>query len=113
MHADSNDRQNGFLTLGIRGEGDAILANGMETRLKGSLAWRHALGDVTPDAQVSFSGGGGFSVSGLSVERDVALIDIGAEMKFSPSASLDLGYRGQIGDASQDHAISAAFSMRF
>ncbi len=113
LHVDRTERQNGFLTLGIRGDGDAFLANGVETRLTGSLAWRHAVGDVTPNAQMSFSGGGDFSVSGLAVERDVALIDIGADMKFSPLTSLDLGYRGQIGVSSQDHGISAAFSMRF
>lgn len=100
-------------TLGLRasrqfsfGEGALITASGM-------MGWRHALGDVTPEAALAFSGGGGFLNRGLSVAKDALVMEAGFNVDLSERTRLGLEYNGQAGDRFVDNSVKANLTVKF
>lgn len=107
-----SDMDTTFTTIGARA--DAVLPLGETTaRLNGGIGWRHASGDIAPDAQMAFSGSDSFTISGIPIARDALLLDLGVEMAFSPSATLSVSYSGQFGSSVSEHAGKASLEMAF
>ncbi len=70
-----------------------------------SAGWRHAYGNVNPQARLVYDGGKRYSVQGAPIARDAALMELGATLNLSRNATLTLGYAGQFGNSRQrDHA---------
>lgn len=90
-------------TLGVRAHGDFKLA-GKDARLKGSLGWRHAFGDVTPTVTVALEGSDRFTVAGAQLARNTALVGMQADVALSRYAAFELGYQGEYGSGTRDHA---------
>ncbi|MGN8024553.1 autotransporter outer membrane beta-barrel domain-containing protein, partial [Phyllobacterium sp. 22229] len=62
-------------TLGVRASRAFTLGNATTVTARGMAGWRHAYGDVAPQAQFAFaSGGESFAVSGQPIAADTALI---------------------------------------
>lgn len=85
-----------FTTLGLRGSTDFALG-GVTATARGMLGWRHAFGDVAPSSTVAFAGGDRFTVTGVPISRDSALIEAGFDLHLAPNAKLGLSYTGQFG----------------
>lgn len=78
----------------------------------GVLGWRHALGEVTPDATMRIAADGAvFSIQRVPMARDAA--DVEAGLDYTRSATFDVGYGGRIGDGDIDQSLGANVILRF
>ncbi|WP_415842709.1 autotransporter domain-containing protein [Pseudomonas reidholzensis] len=103
-----------FSTLGVRAGKRIKLDNGSEVTPRLSVGWRHAFGDTKPNADVNFvEGGAGFSVEGVPIARDAAVVEAGVDLSVGESGKLGLGYSGQLSSESRDHGVVLSFSMGF
>jgi outer membrane autotransporter protein len=74
----------------------------------------HAFGDVTPDAALVFSSSGvGFTVFGVPLAEDSALIEAGLDLNLAPNATAGVSYSGQFGDGVEDNAVKGRFTWLF
>ncbi|WP_240610007.1 autotransporter domain-containing protein [Billgrantia endophytica] len=101
-----------FTTLGFRptvqfGVGEA------SATLYGSVGWRHAFGDTTPERDQRFAGGDAFSVAGTPIAENTGVVEAGVSVSLNERTSLDLAYGGQYGDGMEDHGGRATFAWRF
>src|SRR5262249_8002008 len=90
------------------------LANGTMLVPRASLQWQYAFGDVTPVAALAFQGTGtGFSVAGIPIARNTALVEGGFDWRFSPRAKVAASYVGELAAHPQTHAVKGAFTWDF
>lgn len=69
---------------------------------------------MTPDVALAFAANGaGFTVSGVPLARDTALIEAGMDFAIAREATLGVSYSGQLGDDVADHAVTGRFDWRF
>lgn len=101
-----------FTTLGVRASTDFTVGGVMATA-KGSAGWRHAFGDTTPGSTFAFAGGGAFTVLGVPIAQDSAVIEAGVDVRLAPNASLGLSYGGQFGSGALDQSVRGSVSIRF
>ncbi|OBP96820.1 autotransporter outer membrane beta-barrel domain-containing protein [Mesorhizobium loti] len=101
-----------FTTLGLRGSTDFALG-GVNATARGMLGWRHAFGDVTPTSSFAFAGGNAFTIAGVPISGDAAVVEAGIDMKMSPNATLGLSYSGQFGGGAVDNGAKANLSVKF
>ena len=103
----------GYMSLGLRAAG-SMFVGGVEVVPRGSVAWLHAFGDVTPDQGLAFATfGQSFVVSGVPLAQDSALIDAGFDVILGPNATAGIFYTGQFGDNVQDNAVSGRVNWEF
>lgn len=102
----------GFSTLGLRASTSFDLG-GVRTTLRGSLGWRHAFGDVTPLSTQVFAGGGAFTVAGVPIARDAAVVETRLDFALSRSATFGVSYNGQLASRAQQHAFKANLAINF
>jgi outer membrane autotransporter protein len=103
-----------FSTLGLHGASAVTLPDGKQLSVRGTLGWRHAFGDVTPETLLAFSGGGTpFTVAGVPIAGDALLVEAGAGFNFARNASIGLTYSGQLARAAQDHAAKGEINWKF
>jgi outer membrane autotransporter protein len=104
----------GYSWAGLRVATAVPLANGTVLVPRGSLQWQHAFGDVTPTSALSFQGtGAGFSVAGLPIASNAALVEGGLDWRFSPQAKLGVSYQGELAAQAQTHTVKGAFTWNF
>jgi outer membrane autotransporter protein len=98
----------GYSTLGGRFATRIVQPNGFVVTPRLSAAWQHAFGDVDPRAALSFqSTGAPFTIAGLPLARDTALVESGVDLKISPQAKLGLTYSGRFGRDVSDNSVRA------
>ncbi|MFZ2154972.1 MAG: autotransporter domain-containing protein [Bradyrhizobium sp.] len=102
-----------FTTLGLRTSTGFTLGNGENLTARGMLGWRHAFGDTTPVSTVAFTGGSPFSIAGVPVARDGAVVDLGLDLNLTRNATLGLTYGGQFGSGVTDQTVRGNFAVRF
>ncbi len=112
LAASSSSTDITFSTLGFRAATQWSVGS-VEARLRGTIGWRHAYGDNTPEASLAFSGMGDFEISGLPIARDAALLELGFDLDLAPAATFGLAYQGQIASDVQDHGFKADLTIRF
>ncbi|MDI6024650.1 autotransporter domain-containing protein [Corticibacterium sp. UT-5YL-CI-8] len=99
-----------YSTLGLRGQ--MAVAEGLTVR--GALGWRHAMGDVTPIADVAFvSGGSPFALEGAPIARNAFVTEAGFDYALSPNATVGLAYAGQFASDASNNSIKADFKLQF
>ena len=104
----------GYSSLGLRLASIMPLANGTVLVPRATVAWQYAFGDVTPTAGLAFQGTGtAFSVAGVPIARNSALVEGGFDWRFSPWAKLGLAYQGELAAHAQTHALKGAFTWDF
>lgn len=108
----SSDMSTAFTTLGLRAS-TAVTVNGMGLELRGALAWRHAFGDVTPASPLSFAGGTPFSITGIPIAKNAAVLDAGLDLAVSPNATLSLSYGGQYSAHAIEQTVKGTFAVKF
>ncbi|MDI9853654.1 autotransporter domain-containing protein [Comamonas sp. 17RB] len=99
-------------TLGMRVHSDFQLA-GKEGRLRATVGWRHAFGDVTGKKTMAFEGSQNFTVAGTPLARNTAVLGLEADVALSRSAALVLGYQGEMGSGQRDHSASVKLRWAF
>lgn len=114
LDVDSQTQDNFTSTFGMRLAHLQQLANGMSLTPRASLGWRHAYGEVdTRTRQAFIEGGSAFSVQGSALDRDSLMIEAGLDLGLSARQSLGLGYDGEIGSNSRNHALVGEYRLRF
>ncbi|MBT2324782.1 autotransporter domain-containing protein [Variovorax paradoxus] len=98
-----------FTTLGLR----ASTQLGERTRLRGMLGWRHAFGDTTPTSTHAFAGSIPFTLEGVPLAKNVAVVEAGVETQLRPNLSLGASYSGQFGNGLEDHGFKVNLSWAF
>ena len=102
-----------FTTLGLRAS-TTFDMGGSTLTARGMLGWRHAFGDVTPQTAMRFAGTGNpFTIAGVPIARDAAVIEAGLDYAITPSATLGVTYGGQFGSGLSDQSVKANFNVRF
>jgi outer membrane autotransporter protein len=103
----------GYSVLGMRAAG-VLQAADVRVTPHASFAWQHAFGDIDPVAALAFASTGiGFSVFGVPLARDSALVDAGLDVAMGPNATLAVGYAGQLGSEVADHAVTGRLDWSF
>jgi outer membrane autotransporter protein len=109
LRAFSENENVSFSTLGARGSWQFG-----ETTLHGGLGWRHAFGDTTPQRTLQFlAGGDAFTVYGVPVAQNAAVVNLGADWKLSSNVKLDASYNGQWGSSAKDQAAKLSLDISF
>jgi len=101
-----------FTTLGLRAEQRLALGS-MDVALRGMIGWRHASGDTTPESFHRFSGGDVFTIAGVPIADDTAVIEAGLNLDLAPNATFSVSYVGQIASDAQDHGVKADLAIDF
>lgn len=101
-----------FATLGFRAATEIDLGEATAT-LSGSLGWRHAFGDAAPTSTMSFAGGELFSIAGVPLATDAAVVDLGLDLAVSETATLGASYSGVISAAGYDYGAKAHLGWQF
>ena len=109
-----DSRDVGYSTVGVRAASSIPWANGTVLVPRVSAAWQHAFGDVTPEALLAFqSTGAAFTVAGVPIARDSALIEASLDLVVNHNATLGISYVGQLAEEAQDHGVKAKALWRF
>ncbi len=104
----------GYSTLGARAAINWALNDGLVLTPHASAAWQHAYGPVTPTAALAFeSNGAPFTVAGVPLARDAALVEAGFDVRLTTRISLGLFYFGELAGNVQDNAVKGNFIWRF
>jgi len=99
-----------YTTLGLRASG--AVAAGLTVR--GTLGWRHAFGDVTPEASLAFQpGAASVSLAGVPIAADALVTELGVDFALNESTTLGLSYSGQYATDAYENSAQANFSLRF
>ncbi|MHC6157715.1 autotransporter outer membrane beta-barrel domain-containing protein [Bradyrhizobium elkanii] len=84
------------------------------TTARADVGWRHALGDIIPLAIASFAAGSSaFAASGVSIGKDVALVESGLDFQLSSNSTLGIAYQGQFGSGITQNGLNATFNVKF
>ncbi|MCC3261829.1 autotransporter domain-containing protein, partial [Paenibacillus polymyxa] len=78
-------------TLGLRGA-MLIGTDSAPGRLTATVGWRHAMGDVKPTQKLAFEGGSTFTVSGVPIAKNAAVLGLGAEVAITRSTTAGVAY---------------------
>lgn len=105
LNADSETDRIDYASLGLRASAALGQVAGREVHLQSSLAWQHAFDDPSSKSRMTLSGLDSFTVDGVPVADDSALLRVGLAVQLAPQASVDLGYAGQYGDGLRDHGV--------
>ena len=108
----SSDSQTAFTTLGLHGS-FAFDLNGVPVSARSTLGWRHAFGDVSSLASLAFAGGDSFTVAGVPIARDAAVINAGLDVSLSRDVKLSLSYDGQLAAHARDNGFKSDLSWKF
>ncbi len=101
-----------FTTLGVR-VASSFGLGGVQAVARGGLGWRHAFGDVDPRSTHAFAGSDSFTVSGVPIAKNVAVLEAGLDLKVSPTAIFGLSYTGQFGSGARENGVNARFRVNF
>jgi outer membrane autotransporter protein len=104
-----NDTVDTFSTLGAR----AVTELPKNVSLYGSLGWQHAYGDRKASSRMAFAGSDGFTSEGNPVDKDMLVGDVGVSFTLPHSATLNVGYKGQIGSDTRVNAVNANLRWSF
>ena len=78
------------------------------------LGWRHAFGDTTPAADLTFvTGVTPFRSYAAPLARDTLLAEAGLAWKASRSTTLGLSYGAALSDNARDHALKGRIDIMF
>ncbi|MGG4606476.1 autotransporter-associated beta strand repeat-containing protein [Paenalcaligenes sp. Me131] len=101
-----------YMTLGSRFSTEMDVGS-TTVMANASLGWRHVLGGVTPESTHRFSAGNAFTVYGVPLSRDSAVLEAGVGVKLSRSVTLGVSYQGQLGSDGNDHGVRANLGIEF
>jgi outer membrane autotransporter protein len=90
------------------------VTNGTAIVPRVSAYWQHAIGNLTPSTALTFLGTGvGFSVTGVPLGSDTAVVESGFDLQLNPQARIGVSYFGQLAPYLSDHAVKGKFTWNF
>ncbi|MGX1499562.1 outer membrane autotransporter protein [Labrenzia sp. MBR-25] len=113
LTGDGSSQLLGSSTLGLRISKTLTTTDGISAALTGALGWRHAIGDLTPDQRMALSGLDPFTVQGVPLDRDTALVEAGLALTITDRTTLGLSYQGAFGENARDQGANARVNISF
>ncbi|CAI3802178.1 hypothetical protein GLGCALEP_03052 [Pseudomonas sp. MM221] len=114
LAVDADTQDNFSSTFGVRLAHLGQLDNGMSLTPRATLGWRHTYGSIdTRTRQAFIAGGDAFSVEGSAIDRDSLLVEAGLDLGLSARQSIGLGYSGELGSNSRNHAVVGQWQLKF
>ncbi|MCU1776678.1 autotransporter outer membrane beta-barrel domain-containing protein [Pseudomonas sp. 14P_5.3_Bac1] len=114
LHVDGQTQDNFSSTFGLRLAHLSQLDNGISLTPRVSAGWKHTYGDVDSSTRQAFlAGGTAFNVQGSALDRNSLLLEAGLDVGLSARHSLGLGYTGEMGSNSRNHALVGQWQMSF
>ena len=102
-----------YATFGARATLPAIAVAGISMVPDFNLGWQHAFNRFISIQTLVFAGTGeSFVVAGVPLDSDAAAIQAGLDFILTPTATLDIGYDGQVSSRVQDHAVRADLAWK-
>ncbi len=101
----------GYLTLGLRQTLPFTMA-GWPFLADAKVGWQHVIGSTVPGAQLSLSGAA-FSVAGVPLDRDQAVVGAGVQTRLTSWIEGGLHYGGQYGARTSNSSLSGNLLFRF
>jgi len=106
----SNDVR--LLTLGMRSAFTLLTRTPMH--LTADFGWVHAFGDTDSHTVNRFAAGSiDFTIRGVGIEHNVALLGFGLRAQLAPNIHLHTGYQGQFASKSKHHTAQMQLKVRF
>ncbi|KXO73005.1 hypothetical protein AYJ56_17625 [Brucella anthropi] len=112
LSVQSGTTDTSFSTLGVRASTEFSLGT-ILTTARTDLGWRHTYGDITPVSTASLIGSDAFTVSGLPIAEDAALVEAGLDFKLTEDATLGISYNGQFASGMRQNGVNAKLSVNF
>ena len=111
----SNSSKEGvtYTTVGLNALKTFLVYNRFPTTMKGTLGWRHALGNLTPLSTFAFDTGSSFVIGGMPIAGDAMVMAAGMDTNITEAATLSIYYNGQVFNNIVDNGLRANFSWRF
>ncbi|NYF36514.1 autotransporter serine protease [Stenotrophomonas sp. JAI102] len=81
--------------------------------VRGGVGYRRASGDRSQVAELAWTGGSSFAVSGAAIADNAVVAELGLSAWLSPRNQLELGYNGTFGDDARDRSVTARWSVQF
>jgi outer membrane autotransporter protein len=107
----SNTENIPYASLGLRASTIWMLSEGAALIPHGSLQWQHAFGDVVPAAALAFaSTGAAFTVTGVPIATDAALVEAGIDWRIDAGMKLGVVYQGTIAQHTQLNIVKGSFT---
>ncbi len=104
----------GYSTLGIRAATLPQPAWGITITPRGSIAWQHAFGDLSPIQALAFASNDiAFGIAGVPVVQDSALVDAGFDLALGADAFVSISYIGQLATDLHDNGLQGRLDWRF
>lgn len=103
----------GSSNLGVRLSKTLSAQNGTTAELTGTLGWQHALGSLSAHRRLALAGIDSFSIQGVPIDRDTALVQAGVRFNLSDRANVGLSYQGRFGRNALEQGANARFEVRF
>ncbi|MCA1298110.1 autotransporter domain-containing protein [Stappia indica] len=103
----------GSSNLGVRLSKTLSAQNGTTAELTGTLGWQHALGSLSAHRRLALAGIDSFSIQGVPIDRDTALVQAGVRFNLSDRAKVGLSYQGRFGRNALEQGANARFEVRF
>jgi outer membrane autotransporter protein len=104
------DWNHALSTLGLR------VATPLHERveIEADLGWQHIYGETAPKSAFAFrEGSDKFTVKGVAVNRDAAVLGLGIGVKLTDNVKIGLHYDGELGARGQSHAGRAVLEVRW
>lgn len=101
-----------FTTLGLRASAGFTLGT-FDATARGMIGWRHAFGDTVPLSTLAFAGSDAFTVAGVPIARNAAIVEAGLDLAIAATTTLGLSYSGQLASDAQQHSFKANLKFRF
>ncbi|MCQ6263314.1 autotransporter domain-containing protein [Alcanivorax sp. MM125-6] len=99
-------------TLGLR-LGTGLGLAGLDARAHGTLGWQRTTGDVNPRTEHGFAGGQRFTVTGLPVADEAALLEAGRSLAPTPRTRLGLAYQGRFASDTRQQGANLTLNLEF
>ena len=112
LSVQSGKTDTSFSTLGLRASTEFALGS-ITATTRTDLGWRHAYGDITPVSTASFIGSDAFTISGLPIAGDAALLEAGLDFQLTEDATLGISYNGQFASGAKQNGVNAKLSVSF
>lgn len=112
LRSDDSSTETTFTTLGLRAEAGFGIGS-IDAAARGMIGWRHAFGDTLPRTAQAFSGGNDFTITGVEIAEDAAVVEAGFNFGLPTGATLGLSYTGQLAEDASDHGVKADLSLSF
>lgn len=114
LKVDAQTQDNISSTLGLRLAHLTQLDNGISLTPRASLGWRHLYGNVDNEARQAFLvGGNAFTVEGSALDQNSLMVEAGFDIGLSARHSVSVGYNGELGGSSRNHALIGQWQITF